>query len=346
MSLNALHQKGLYIKELVDKGIFSLAPLAPLAQQEALFAILQGLLTLRKAPAAPSNGLNGTQMKNLLPDWLYFQLVYVKNYKRFGNFSQPTSFSEKLFARIQNPLPAFSMLADKVEVREYVRNTVGEQYLIPCYGVYERITPEDFQKLPESFVLKANHGAGQVLVVTDKSTLSPESVCDQANMWLEENYGDDSRERHYKNIPRRLLAEKALLQKGGSPDDYKVHVFNPQDGRAPYCFIQLIKGRSATLSQAIYLSDWTKAPFCRAGYSTAQQKDDSPRPACLNEMLEVAIKLTGSLGYSRVDFYVHEGSLYFGEITLTPAGGRVRFEPNGLDSQLGSLFPWPDRMPV
>lgn len=292
----------------------------------------------------PSNGLNGTRMKKLIPDWLYFQLVYVKNYKRLGNFSQPASFSEKLFARIQNPLPVFSMLADKVEVRKYVARTVGERYLIPCHGVYERITPEDFQKLPDSFVLKANHGAGQVLVVTDKSTILPESACAQANSWLEENYGDDSRERHYKNIPRRLLVEKALLQKGGPPDDYKVHVFNPQNGQTPYCFIQLIKGRSSMLSQAIYLSDWTKAPFWRTGYSAAQKQDDSPRPACLDEMLEVAIKLTGSLGYARVDFYVHEDCLYFGEVTLTPAGGRVRFEPLELDTQLGKLFSWPDRM--
>lgn len=285
-------------------------------------------------------------MKNLMPDWLYFQLVYFKNYKRFGNFSQPTNFSEKLFARIQTPLPAFSMLADKVKVREYVAKTIGEQYLIPCYGIYEKFSPDDFQKLPESFVLKANHGAGQVLVVTDKSTLSPKSVCSQANGWLNESYGDDSRERHYKNIPRKLLAEKALIQKGGTPDDYKVHVFNPHDGRPPYCFIQLIKGRGTTLSQAIYLSDWTKAPFWRAGYNAAQQQDDSPCPTCLDEMLEVAIKLTGSLGYARVDFYVHEERLYFGEVTLTPAGGRVRFEPIGLDAELGNLFSWPDRMPV
>ena len=292
----------------------------------------------------PSNGLNGTRMKKLIPDWLYFQLVYVKNYKRLGNFSQPASFSEKLFARIQNPLPVFSMLADKVEVRKYVARTVGERYLIPCHGVYERITPEDFQKLPDSFVLKANHGAGQVLVVTDKSTILPESACAQANSWLEENYGDDSRERHYKNIPRRLLVEKALLQRGSPPDDYKVHVFNPQNGQAPYCFIQLIKGRGSMLTQAIYLGDWTKANFWRAGYSAAQKQDDSPRPACLEEMLEVAIKLTGSLGYARVDFYVHEDCLYFGEVTLTPAGGRVRFEPLELDTQLGKLFSWPDRM--
>ncbi len=294
----------------------------------------------------PSNGLSGTQMKNLIPDWLYFQLVYVKNYKRIGNFSRPASFSEKLFSRIQNPLPVFSMLADKVEVRKYVEKTVGKQYLIPCYGTYEQLTPEDFKKLPNSFVLKANHGAGQVLVVTDKSALSPEATCTQANAWLDEDYGSESRERHYREIPRKLLAEKALLQKGESPDDYKVHVFNPGNGREPYCFIQLIKGRSSTLSQAIYLSDWTKAPFWRAGYSAVQQQEDSLRPVCLEEMLEVAIKLTGQLGYARVDFYVHEDRLYFGEVTLTPAGGRVRFEPSELDAHLGSLFSWPDRMPV
>lgn len=285
-------------------------------------------------------------MKKLIPDWLYLQLVYVKNYKRVGNFTNPVSFSEKLFARIQNPLPAFSMLADKVKVRDYVKKTVGEKYLIPCYGIYENITPADLHKLPDSFVLKANHGAGQVLVVTDKSKLSPDLACAQANAWLDEDYGDDSRERHYREIPRRLLAEKALLQEGGSPDDYKVHVFNPQDGRPPYCFIQLIKGRNAILSQAIYLSDWTKAPFWRSGYSAVQQQDDSLRPVCLEEMLEVAIKLTGPLGYARVDFYVHEGRLYFGEVTLTPAGGRVRFEPSELDAHLGNLFSWPDRMPV
>ena len=284
-------------------------------------------------------------MKNLLPDWLYFRLVYLKNYKRLGNFENPDRFSEKLFSRIQNPLPVFSMLADKVAARKYVADVIGEQYLVPCYGIYERMTHEAFEALPNSFVLKANHGAGQVLVVTNKSAHSPDSVATTANAWLDEDYGDDSRERHYKLIPRRLLAEKALLQNGGSPDDYKVHVFNPHDGREPFCFIQLIKGRGGILSQAIYLSDWKKAPFWRAGYEAIQHADDSPRPKCLREMVDAAIKLTGPLGYARVDFYVHEDRLYFGELTLTPAGGRVRFEPEGLDVQLGNLFAWPDQMP-
>lgn len=241
-----------------------------------------------------------------------------------------------------SPLPEFSVLADKVAVREYVKNIVGKNYLIPVHGVFPSITYDIFAKLPDGIVIKGNHGAGQAIIIRNKSDVSFDFVFTETNKWISVDYGKKYREQHYSSIKPRIIVEQALLNNGKPPKDFKVHVFKKNNDTPPLFFIQIIDGRGNNLTQSIYTETWEKAPFWRDGYKESHYTDDTPKPKQLNEMLGVAEKLTGSLGYARIDFYIHNNRIYFGEITLTPFGGRIRLTPGNYDRLLGDRFSWPD----
>ncbi|WP_051719962.1 ATP-grasp fold amidoligase family protein [Anditalea andensis] len=278
------------------------------------------------------------------PQALKLYLQYYRKFHKFPNFLHPKTFTEKLYCRLIKPLPIFSELADKVRVREYVKSVIGEQYLIPTYGYFEEITEKDVQLLPDSFVLKANHGAGFNMVIKDKSVESIPDIVEQANEWLKIDYSKIYHEKHYQNINRRLIAEKALLKDGHSPADYKIHVFSGHDGEPPYIFIQVMDERTVNIKQSFYLEDWTEAPFRREGSEPITNKELLKRPEKLADLLTIAKKLANPFAYARVDLYLFENTIYFGEMTFSGAAGNLRMEPDYWDEKLGEKFKWPDEV--
>ncbi|WP_051719964.1 ATP-grasp fold amidoligase family protein [Anditalea andensis] len=252
---------------------------------------------------------------------------------------------EKLYSRIMNPLPIFSQLADKVEVRNYVKRVLGPEYLIPLYGVYDSLTEEDLNELPSSFVLKANHGAGFYKVVADKSQESISSLVSEANHWLSIDYSKRYFEKHYGQIIPKLIAEKALLVEGKSPTDYKVHVFNRPEGEEDYLFIQVMAKCGGKMQNAFFLESWDPAPFKlrRKGVGDIESPELLAKPAILNELINASKVLAKPFSYARVDFYIYEGKLYFGEITFSHAAGNMNIEPEIWNMELGKMFSWPDR---
>jgi hypothetical protein len=275
-----------------------------------------------------------------LPDPVFYQYRYFIIHRRFCNFRHPRSFSEKIFHRMRHPRPFFTRLADKLAARSYIAERVGERYLVPLYHACERVCPETFERLPNTFVMKSNHSAGQVYVVHDKRQEDLVALAEMANGWLQGGVTVRKREKHYRAIPPRILFEKALLDNGNPPDDYKFNVFNPGGGRAPFVFIQYMRGRFVYLTQDLFLADWSPAPF-----KLRNQKCNgapSPRPPQLEEMLKLATCLAEPLGYLRVDFYLHEGRIYIGELTLTPGAGYYVFAPGEWDLWLGQRFGWPE----
>lgn len=276
-----------------------------------------------------------------LPDAVFYQYRYFITHRHLCNFRHPRSFSEKIFHRMRHPRPFFSRLADKLAARDYITDRVGEQYLVPLYHSCKQVTPATFDGLPHTFVMKSNHSAGQVYVVHDKSQENLSALADLANSWLDGGVTVRKREKHYRAIPPRILFEKALLEEDGHPpDDYKFNVFNPGGGRAPFVFIQYMRGRFVHLTQDLFLADWSPTPF-----KLRNQKchgTPSPRPAQLEDMLRLATCLAEPLGYLRVDFYLHRGRVYIGELTLTPGAGYYVFTPREWDLWLGQRFGWPE----
>lgn len=277
---------------------------------------------------------------SLIPDGIFYQYHHLKNHKGFCDFNKPKSFSEKIYYRMRFPSPAFSTLADKVLVRDHIKKVVGEQYLVPAFFSCKKVSASTFNSLPNSFVMKANHSAGQVKIVTDKRHENLENLAELANQWLQSDFSRVKREKHYKDIEPQIIFEHALLTEGRPPADYKFNVFNSGETCEPYIFIQYMQDRFGAITQNLFLEDWTPAPFTRAGQP--QSTVPIEKPKVLDEMLFVAKKLSENFGYLRVDFYLHNNKIYIGELTLTPAAGNYIFNPPEYNRTLGDLFCWPE----
>lgn len=279
-----------------------------------------------------------------LPSIMKLYIQYYRVYHRIPNFFSPKTYTEKLYFRMINPLPIFSYFADKIEVRNYVKSVLGPEYLVPAHGVYDHITPDDIEALPDSFVLKANHGAGYNIIVANKREESLEDIAYKANKFLELDYSKLYHEKHYKNIKPKLICEKALLKEGKAPADYKVHVFNNTEDEDPFIFIQLMTRYGKELSHFYLLEDWSPAPFrlVKQGVDPLSNPGVLEKPKMLGELVDAAKKLAKPFSYARIDFYIFEGRIYFGEITLTPGGGFVLLSPEKWDLKLGEKFGWPD----
>lgn len=272
-------------------------------------------------------------------------IQYYRKFNKIPNLFFPKTFMEKLYSRILNPLPIFSKLADKVAVRDFVEKFLGADYLIPLYGLYNTLTEEDIHKLPSSFVLKANHGAGFYKVVKDKSKESVSELVTEANNWLSIDYSKRYFEKHYGIIKPKLIAEKALLIDGKSPTDYKVHVFNCPEGEQDYLFIQVMAKNGEKMENAFFLESWDPAPFKlkRNGVNDITSSTLLKKPELLEELVSCAKILAKPFSYARVDFYIYENKLYFGEITFSHAAGNMVIEPEIWNIKLGEMFSWPDR---
>ncbi|ARS52585.1 ATP-grasp fold amidoligase family protein [Kushneria konosiri] len=123
-----------------------------------------------------------------LDDRLYVSFVYRREFGRFPNLSHPQTFNEKICCRRFDPEPIYTLLSDKYAVRDYVAATVGQHYLIECYGHTRRLTPEMYAQLPQRFVMKGNHGSGFNLLVEDKQQYPFKLLDNIGRRWLDADY--------------------------------------------------------------------------------------------------------------------------------------------------------------
>lgn len=277
-----------------------------------------------------------------LPDALFYQYKYFSIHRRLCNFRNPKRFSEKIFYRMRYPSPVFTRLADKLAARDYIAEKVGTHYLVPVLHACDAVTPETFDALPQSFVMKSTNAFGQVKIVRDKGQEDLGALADLANAWLASCSAVKSREKHYLTIPPRIIFEAPLLDGDRAPDDYKFNVFNTP-GRESFVFIQHMHGRFVDLEQKLYLEDWSPAPFKLELRLLHESSHTAEKVRQLPEMLALAKKLAEPFGYLRVDFYLHQDRVYVGELTVTPGAGSYVFVPQAWDRHLGDRFGWPER---
>lgn len=248
------------------------------------------------------------------------------------NLKEPRTFNEKIqWLKLYDQRPIKTKLADKYEVREWVRDTIGEEYLIPLLGVWDNFEQIDFNQLPDKFVLKATHGCGCNIVVDDKSTLDLHKAKVKFEKWYRTNYAYNTGELHYEKIKPRIIAEQYLENEGGDLYDYKVFCFN---GKVKY--IMYLCDRKNGLKMAFYNSNWEKQPFT---YSYPQMEEDVEKPSCLKELIEISEKMAKEFEIVRVDFYIlNDGRIKFGEVTLASAGGYCKWLPQEYNSILGEMI--------
>lgn len=282
----------------------------------------------------------------LVPDKLYLSLKYYKNFKCFPNWKSPATFNEKInWLKVYDHNPLYTTMVDKDAAKRYVEGIIGSQYIIPTLGVWDKAEDIDFDSLPDRFVLKATHDSGRVVICKDKSKLDRQQAIAEMNMSLKRDFYSVTREWPYKNVPRKIIAEQFMEEecKGteqGDADlsDYKFYCFN---GEPTYC--QVIRDRSTTETIDFYDMGWNHMPFVGLNPIVKNGKSPVPRPECLELMIDVARKLSQGLPFSRIDLYVINGKVYFGEITFYPNSGVGRFTPAIWNRKLGDLITLPQK---
>ncbi|WP_368621239.1 ATP-grasp fold amidoligase family protein [Paraburkholderia sp. BR13444] len=275
--------------------------------------------------------------KQLLPDAVFLSLLHRKRIGRFPKLFHPTTYNEKILLRCLRPDSRYSALTDKLTVRDYVREKIGEKYLIPIISAPSDFTQNIFDMLPNSFVMKANHGNNFVEIVRDKSQQSFEHLQLLASQWLSTNFYKNARERHYRGIQPRIYFENLLLDEHGMiPADYKVHCFANGSGR-PVMFIFVISDRFGSNTRGdTYDAQWNRIDLEFAPYVRSTRP--APRPNNLELLLDTAAHLSEGFDYVRVDLYSPSDRVFFGELTFTPGAGVSPMLPDRVDYEWGRLL--------
>lgn len=257
---------------------------------------------------------------------------------RWPNLVRPRTFNEKvLYKCLHDHRDLLVRTADKLAVRDYVKATVGADYLTVLIDATDDPSDLDFARLPQAFVAKANHASGPewYRIITDKDRGDLADLREAAAAWLSEPFEPGGYEPWYWRIPRYVLVEEFLGDPSeGTPDDLRFYVVN---GHVQ--LVQVERGRLSDHRRGFFLPDWTPLDI---QVTFPRLRDDMPTPATLPEMVSVAERLAASTDFARVDLYCVDGAVKFGEITHSPAAGTMPF-PETFDRWLGSLWDQPLR---
>ena len=267
-----------------------------------------------------------------IPDKPYLKMVYwIKTGKKL-NLKNPKTFCDKLnWLKLHNIHPEYTRLADKIAVRDYLKEVLGEDICIPMLGAWEHYDDIDFDALPEKFVLKCNHDSGSVKIITDKSKIDHTQLRKFFEGRLRLNPYVLGREYPYKDIPPMIMAEQFMESKDGRDiRDYKFLCFN---GVARYMFV--ISDRHSDCRCDFYDRDFNRLPVM-----DTYPMSDSPmeKPLFFDEMRELAEKLSQNIPTVRIDFYEIDGKVYFGEFTFFDGGGFWPKKPEEWEYILGELI--------
>lgn len=279
-------------------------------------------------------------------NWLFPTEIYIKMlfYLKMGyklNLKAPRTFNEKLqWLKLYDNKPEYTNMVDKAVAKEYVKSLIGDNYIVPTYGIWD--TPEmiDFDSLPNQFVLKTTDGGGSVgvIICTDKSSMNRNEIIKKLHKALKQDIYGKLREQPYKHIKKRILAEKYLSDDTtsvkGDLNDYKFYCF---DGKVTYC--EVITGRRTKKQIDFFDLEWNHIPFTFQGREFADNQVQ--KPECFDEMVTIADKLCKDKAFSRIDLYVVQGKVYFGEITFFPASGFRGFSPSEWNIKLGDMIKLP-----
>ena len=274
-----------------------------------------------------------------LPEEKYNDLIEKEYLKVFGNildWNNLRTYTEKMqWEKIYDKNPIKTTLTDKYAVREWVEGKIGKDYLIPLIGVWDSFDNIDFDLLPKQFVLKTNHGTGTNLIVKDKYKINMRRAKRMFDDWMKTDYAfTNSLQLHYRDIKRKIIAEKYLETNLGELQDYKFLCF---DGKPCFCWVDL--GRYSKHTRTVFDMNWKLQPWTQASYGIANY--DIPMPKNFDMMIDIANILSKGFSHVRVDLYNIDGKIYFGEMTFTNGSGLDPIIPKEYDKVLGDYWKLP-----
>lgn len=274
---------------------------------------------------------------NHMSDEEYLSRKYQLYFGQKLDLQNPQTFNEKLqWLKLYNRKPEYTVMVDKYKVREYIAQELGEEYLIPLLGVWDNPDEIDFDALPNQFVLKCNHNSGLgMCICKDKSELDISKVKVELRKGLKQDYYLTGREWPYKDVPRKIIAEKYMEDVSGDLKDYKFYCFN---GEMKFVMINSDRNTSRPTRADYFDRDFNWLDFTW-GYSHAEVYPKKPEQ--FEKMVAIVEKLAKGLPHIRVDLYDCNGKIYFGELTFFDGSGFDKIEPLEWDYKIGKLLKLP-----
>lgn len=274
----------------------------------------------------------------LFPDDKRYLLLLHKLFtKRKMDLEHPQTYSEKLnWLKLHDRNPEYTIMVDKVKAKEWVSQRIGSQYIIPTIGVWENPELIDFDSLPNKFVLKCNHNSGAgMCICRDKSSLDKNSVIKELRKGLKEDYFMAYREWPYKHVPRRVLAERFMEDdvSGSDLTDYKFFCFNGE----PY-MMYISQDYSENPTTDFFDMDFNRLPI---RMKDPNSDKDVSKPASFDEMKRLARALSKGVPHLRVDFYLINNRIFFGELTFFHNAGFTVIKPKEWDIRIGEMIKLP-----
>ena len=262
---------------------------------------------------------------------------YKRQKGRELNLENPITFSEKMqWLKLYDNIEIKTKLSDKYAVREWIKGKIGESYLIPLLGTYDKPEEINYDSLPNEFVIKCNHGSGMNIVVKDKDALDKQEIAEKLNIWISQNYAfrhGAGLELNYKNIIPKIIIEKKLENKSNEGMiNYRFWCFN-----GSVKFIQYHTDQYFTENRCEFFSlSWEKLGFA---YNHPLIEANVERPVNLETMISVAKTLCAELKFVRVDLYcLNDGIIYFSEMTFYPALGVGKWVGKDMDEEFGKYI--------
>lgn len=282
-----------------------------------------------------------TYYKNLPPEKyrneleLWYNAATGKNL----NLDNPLTYNEKIqWLKLYDSTPIKTQLADKYLVRNWIKGKIGEEYLVPLLGVWSNFDEIDFNKLPDQFVLKANHGSGWNIIVKDKKKFNKLNAKRKFDLWLKKNYAFQSGlELHYLNIQPKIIAEK-YLDEIDRVYDYKFMCFN---GEVKFLWVD--SDRYKNHKRTLFNTKWEKL---KIEYGVGIADYEIAKPKNFDKMLYFSELLSKGFAFVRVDFYEINNKLYFGEMTFTSGSGITEPKPYKYTYVWGDMLKLPEKQPI
>ena len=275
----------------------------------------------------------------LFPDKLYLTLLFRCKMGYWMDWKNPKTFNEKLnWLKLYDRKPIYTKIVDKYLVKDYVKEIIGDEYIIPTLGVWESPDHIDWDSLPQNFVLKTTHGGGNagVIICKDKSAIDVNRIKKQLFEAMKQNLYMTSREWPYKNVSKKIIAEKYLEDfVVNELRDYKFFCFN---GEVKYLYVATGRGKYEEPYFNFFDADYNILDFQQAH---PRSENIPTKPMHYNEMKMIARKLSKGFTEVRIDLYEVNGKVYFGEMTLFHHGGFGLFNPKEWDYKFGEMIKLP-----
>ena len=274
---------------------------------------------------------------NFFSKEIYLKYLFKQRVGYPLNLDNPKTYNEKLqWLKLHDIHAEYTQMVDKVDAKEYVKNIVGEKYIIPTIAIWEDVDSIDWEGLPNQFVIKVTSDSGGIVVCKDKSQLNIELASQKLKKGWGRNYSERKLEYPYKNVKPRIIAEDYIEDETGESRDFKIFCF---DGEPKALFVATDRQKKGVDTKFDFFDlEWNHLPFTNGHPNSSKAIE---KPLNFDEMIDVARKLSKGIPHVRVDLYNVNGKIYFGELTFFHWSGMTAFDPIEWDFKFGQWIKLP-----